>query len=160
MAALELASANKIPISFLIDEEDHGLVSKRHWYVYTLDRSGGRYVMADAYGHRIYLHRLITAAPRGQDVDHINGDGLDNRRVNLRVVPHALNLANQRRQQGRSSRYKGVSYYRSRGRWEAYIKVNGVQRKLGYFNSEREAAFAYDCAALAAWGEHALLNLI
>lgn len=108
------------------------------------------------------MHRLILGTSVGMEVDHVNGDGRDNRRVNLRLATHSQNMANQRkRRDGISSRYKGVWYERRRKRpWRAKIKVRGRQVNLGYFETEEEAAYAYNLAALEHFGGFARLNEI
>lgn len=140
----------------VVDPEDEYLLAEHSWRVYGFG-DGLFYVTTSVDGRTVYLHRLIMGEPPN-DVDHRNGDGLDNRRCNLRSTTHALNLANQRPQVGRSSRFKGVSWYRSRARWESYIKVDGKKRRIGYFADEIDAARAYNEAALEAWGEFARLN--
>lgn len=140
----------------LIDDADAALVTGYHWHLHR--RPNTNYAKASrTTGRRQqpYMHVLILGQ-RG--VDHINGDGLDNRRANLRKAGQVLNLANQRPQVGRSSRYKGVSWYVPTRRWRASIKTCGRQRHLGYFDQEADAARAYDRAALDAWGEYARLN--
>jgi hypothetical protein len=105
------------------------------------------------------LHRLIMGfGPSDPRVDHIDGDGLNNRRSNLREATQGQNNANQRPQVGKSSRYKGVSWFKPAKMWRAYIKVGGVISWLGYFHDEKEAAKAYDEAAVEAWGEFARPN--
>lgn len=121
------------------------------------------------YAHRragrssVYMHRLIAGTPDGFETDHINGNGLDNRRANLRTATASQNRANMgkpRRPDGapHSSRFKGVSWDRSRGKWQAKINVNGRHHNLGRYFDETAAARAYDAAAITAWGDFARLN--
>lgn len=144
----------------LVDDADAPAVSGVKWAARRTGR-GGKTIYANGtvppYG-QVDMHRLLLGFP-DEEVDHRNGDGLDNRRANLRPCTHALNLANQRPQTGRTSRYKGVRLHPRGNVWQAGIKVNGERRHLGSFSSEIEAARAYDAAALAAWGEFARLNL-
>lgn len=101
------------------------------------------------------LHTFITGWPM---VDHKNGDGLDNRRENLRQSTPTLNMANRRRPRTNTSGFKGVDWIEDRKKWRARIRLNGRNRHLGYFLSAEAAADAYDAAAVAQWGEFALLN--
>lgn len=117
----------------------------------------GRY----AKGKSGYLHRLIATRecgqiPEGMFVDHIDGDPLNNRRGNLRVVTKAQNAANAAARGGVSS-YRGV--FQRHGKWAAQIAKEGVRTSLGTFETEREAAAAYDEAAKSVHGEYARLNL-
>lgn len=102
---------------------------------------------------------LPSRRERSVDVDHINGNGLDNRKVNLRLSSRAQNLANTRGQSG-TSPFKGVSYCKKTGRWKAQITVKGVNRNLGRFLTQEEAAVAYNVAAVEAWGEFAFQNIL
>lgn len=142
----------------LIDPTDAAILTRHAWSI-SEHGDGLLYVIAYSENRKIYLHREIMQPEERDEVDHRNGNGLDNRRANLRVVAHRLNLANQRTQQRpKSSRYKGVSFYKRDGRWESSIKINGRKIRLGLFAAERDAAAAYNVAALAAWGDHARLN--
>jgi hypothetical protein len=106
----------------------------------------------------VRLHRLIMDAPDGVLVDHINGDGLDNRRANLRLATHSQNQWNKRKMENTTSRFVGVSFRENRGKWTAYIGVAGKRIWLGNFDSEIEAARVYDEAAKKYRGEFARLN--
>jgi hypothetical protein len=90
--------------------------------------------------------------------DHINGDGLDNRRANLRPTNHKLNMANTRIYSSNTSGYRGVSFRRDLRKWVAHINIDGRKRHVGFFSSPEQAAIARDAAAIAAWGDFARLN--
>jgi hypothetical protein len=107
----------------------------------------------------VRLHRLIMNAPEGLLIDHKNNNGLDNRRANLRLATHSQNMQNRRkRRSNTTSRFIGVSFDRSRGKWKAQIKYQGKYINLGRFDSEIEATRAYDAAARKYRGEFARLN--
>jgi hypothetical protein len=112
-----------------------------------------RATLAD--GTLILLHRLIMAPDRSMVVDHIDGDALNNSRVNLRVCTNGENMRNRHSACG-TSRFKGV--YRSKGRWCAAIRIDGRKIHLGLFVSETLAARAYDQAAPIYHGEFAHTN--
>lgn len=101
-----------------------------------------------------YMHQRLAG---GAEVDHGNGNGLDNRRSNLRPCTHALNCRNQRRASTPSG-YKGVSRASDDSAWRATIALNGRQRALGRFTSAYDAALAYDDAAHRLHGEFACPN--
>jgi hypothetical protein len=104
----------------------------------------------------IQIHRLITNAPKGMVVDHINGDGLDNRRENLRLCTVAENNKNRRRNSNNTSGYKGVR--RDTYKYKAAIKSENKLIHLGMFSSPEDAARAYDKAAKEIFGKFAKLN--
>lgn len=108
------------------------------------------------------MHRLIIDAPKGIQVDHINGDGLDNRKENLRLVSVSQNQINRGLPVNNTSGFKGVSWMSSCNKWFAQIRatVNGkkTQKYLGLFLCKESAARAYDKEALSLFGPHAWLN--
>ncbi len=115
------------------------------------------YAVSTSAGKTLYMHRLLAGDPVGMEVDHINGDGLDNRRENLRVCTPGENRKNTRSFTG-ASRYKGVSWDKHIKRWRAAITVDWETVRLGHFGIERNAALAYDRAALEYHGSYAHTN--
>ena len=101
------------------------------------------------------MHREMLSPPPGMDVDHINGNPLDNRRANLRVCTRSENNGNLRRPRHNTSGFKGVCWEKWSGKWKATIKVKGKSRSLGRFLTPEDAHGAYCAAARAVWGEFA-----
>lgn len=103
---------------------------------------------------QIRMHQLILGAA---SIDHINGNGLDNRRCNIRICTSAQNNSNRRKMKG-SSVFKGVYFDRDKNKWVAQIKKNRRPFYLGSFKSESDAAVAYNKKAAEFFGSFALLN--
>lgn len=146
----------------VIDEDDYDRVMRMNWApqpsglsVYAVTKSL-RYIPK----HHQRLHAYIIKAEHGQIVDHINGDTLDNRKANLRIVTAAENARNSRRPtfDGKTSKFKGVTWHPGRERWTAQITCEGVTSPLGVFSHEEDAARAYDRAAIELFGEYARTN--
>lgn len=130
----------------IIDAIDSDL-AKTSWYVKISNQT--QYACYKS-KQNLYLHREVMARMLGRPlakhelIDHIDGDGLNNRRANLRIATHQQNLANQRKQKrNTSSRFKGVAYYKRDKNWEAHIKKDGKKIYLGRFPTELEAHEAY-----------------
>lgn len=141
----------------LIDSEDIERVSKWLWSALVRKGPYSPYALRRQEGRTIYLHRFIMNAPEGLDVDHKDGNGLNCKKSNLRLCTHAENQHNYSKTSRKtSSQYKGV-HLSSRG-WTSRIKNNGKIIHLGHFKSEREAAIAYDQAALEKFGEFSKFN--
>lgn len=104
------------------------------------------------------IHRLVTNAPEGLQVDHINGDKLDNRRSNLRVCTASQNKGNTPPYANSTSQYRGVSWNIRNEVWQVKIRRDGKLRHVGHFQDEVQAAKAYDRAARQVFGEFAWLN--
>lgn len=136
----------------IVDDEDFALVSRYSWHFNSYGYAGAR---ERGTQRSLLMHRVIMNAPPGVDVDHINHDGLDNRRLNLRLCTRSQNNANMR--PPRPGQFKGV--WKRRGeRYQARIQVTGKDTVLGTFGSAEEAARAYDAAAREGFGEFAYLN--
>jgi hypothetical protein len=101
----------------------------------------------------IYMHRAIAGAGKGVTVDHIDHDGLNNRKSNLRECTYSQNAANARKGPGYTSKHKGVCWHA--GKWEAFIRCRDKHLYLGRFATEEEAATAYAIAAKDMFGEFA-----
>lgn len=144
----------------LVDDSDYERVSQYKWWAAEVGVTKHFYATTSTYKPRktIYMHRLILDAPKGKIVDHINGNGLDNRRANLRLCTNAQNLHNAPAQKNNTSGYKGVSWNKGNKKWQAQICVNNKKIMIGVFADKIEAAKAYDKAALEFHGKFAYTN--
>jgi hypothetical protein len=159
-------NVRKIPVGSsdyaIVDDVDYLELSRHTWTL--LEGHNGKKYALHKHGREIlYMHRIVAGTPKGYETDHVNGDGLDNRRCNLRHATASENRANMgkpARPEGaiHTSKFKGVTWDKSRGKWQAKIQVNGTHKNLGRFLREEDAAHAYDSAAIAAWGEFASVN--
>lgn len=154
-----------------VDDEDYEQTMKYRWRAQQEKTRNGNlwYAIISSFSHPIVtptgqrywmMHRLLLQAVPGQMVDHVNGNGLDNRKCNLRWCTNSQNQANTDRHPRGSSQYRGVHWRIRDQKWGATIKIMKRTYRLGHFLSEEEAAIAYDHAALAAWGEFARLNFL
>lgn len=149
----------------IVDDADYDHLNQFKWSAQRIEKSGC--VIYYAYRtvwsrqqpktqKRIFMHRALMAAPTGQQVDHKNRNGLDNRRENLRICTPGDNQHNSGPRRGGSSQFKGVHW--TRYGWSASIKPPTGTKHLGYFLHEEDAARAYDVEARKQYGEFAYCN--
>lgn len=145
----------------IIDDEDYNLISIYKWSVTgKQERYARTAINVGKYKERgILMHRMILGLDHTdkRQVDHINGNGLDNRKYNLRLCSNMENTRNAKRRGGLSS-YKGVFWHKAAGKWMSQIKVDYKSIYLGLYVTEEDAARAYDAAASKHFGEFARLN--
>lgn len=139
----------------IVDAADYEWLSQYKWH---LVAPGKLYAGRKEGGKTIYMHREIMQPPPGMMVDHIDGNGLHNRRANMRNCTNQQNMRNIHKRRSGASIYKGVYYDKRRHTWYARICHNGKNIHLGTFPTEIEAAHAYDRAARRLFGEFAHLN--
>jgi len=146
----------------IVDPADYPSLSKYKWQLTRSPRSdyATRSVTIGSRRQKsVCMHRVIMNAGDGQFIDHINHNGLDNRKANLRLASMAQNSWNKRKQKGNhSSKFKGVSWSAREKKWYAGIQANRKKIFLGLFKNEIDAAKAYDAAAGKYHGQFALLN--
>lgn len=106
----------------------------------------------------LLMHRLILDAPDNLEVDHVDGNGLNNRKSNIRLATRMQNCANITVSREGTSQFKGVSWDTLSGKWKAQISANKKKKHIGLYADELHAARAYNRAAEQAFGEFACLN--
>lgn len=148
----------------IVDDGDFDWLSKHTWCAYRHVKSGKYYAHTSIHRKATPMHRMILDLKRGDGraCDHINGNGLDNRRSNLRLATQAENCRNTKLRKNNTSGYRGVSLCRHRpfGKWIARIGINGTVKTLGYFDRIEDAIKVRNAAAIALHGEFARLNVI
>lgn len=145
----------------LVDAEDLSLVGQQRWYARITPRNV--YALANRSRKerkttKIIMHRVITGARKGIEVDHIDGNGLNNTRENLRLCTRKQNARNVKSHCDSNSKFLGVCKPKHSGRWRAQIGIGGKQTHIGYFDTEIEAAIEYDKKAIEVFGKFANLN--
>lgn len=150
-----------------VDDQDYERVAALSWYARFV-KTKSRTIFYATRTQRIpnstqkvtiHMHSFILNYDGCDVIDHFDDDGLNNQRSNLSVIPQSYNLARARKQAGRSSPFKGVSWYPLRDKWRVRVKLNGIEHFVGYFSSEVDAATAYNFAALGLFGEFARMNI-
>ena len=123
----------------MVDDEDFEELSKFRWYALKSRRTF--YAVRASRESKIRMHRVICNAPKGMQVDHIDGNGLNNCKSNLRIVTSRQNQQNIHTK--KSSVFPGVSWCTSTKKWRAQIRINGKQKHIGRFEIEVEAYSGY-----------------
>lgn len=158
-----------IPVSqnhvAMVDDEDYTRLQKYSWF-YHGNGYAARGYHKDGRLVTIKMHQEILGKQvSGYEIDHINGNQLDNRKCNLRITTHHQNTFNCKKRIApipgvNPSKYKGVAWRNDRNKWRSTITYNGYRYYLGLYEKEEEAALAYNKAAVNYYGEFARLNKI
>jgi hypothetical protein len=153
-------STPKYPNTFtIVDDEDYDKTVKLHWYATRCAKSiyAQSTSLWKTYKH-LTMHRFIMNAQKGQEVDHVNHNTLDNRRCNLRLCSHIQNMQNMKPYEKAASEYKGVTWDKERKKWRAKLCIGRKQVFSFRYNSEIDAAKAFDRKAKELYGEFAYQN--
>lgn len=131
-----------------VDDRDFNMLNKYKWHT-----TAKTYVSRTNNGKEILLHREILNAPDGFEVDHIDGNTLNNQRGNLRLATHAENIRNRTHlNKNNKTGETGVSWFKLRGKWRARIMINGKELHLGLFVNKKDAVRARRVAAKKYFG--------
>lgn len=142
----------------LVDDADYELVSGFRWSV-LIGKNGYPYAMRWVSSKPVLMHRFLLSTPKGMVVDHINGNGLDNRRENIRICSHTENMRNRRINRNNTTGFKGVSVSLGRKKkYQASLERFGKKITFGYFEKLEDAARAYDIGARMYFGDFARTN--
>ena len=153
----------------LVDDDDFEKLNKHKWHAMRSPLSGGlnpdtfyavRKIRTPLGGRQLRMHRFITGANAGEQVDHIDSNGLNNQKANLRKCDVQQNAANKRH--ANSNGFKGIAFLKRplAKPWLAHIKFNGRLMHIGYYKTKIEAASAYDQKAIELFGAFAKLNIV
>jgi hypothetical protein len=153
----------------LVSDEDYESLSKTKWSAYRIAGTGrngkvhlyGYKAGYKSKGKKFWMHNIIMNPTEGMEVDHIDGDPLNNQRDNLRIVTHRENCMNRgKRSNGTTSKYIGVSWNKEKERFRALITVDGKSHYVGSYHTPEEAALAYNAKAIELFGNFARINKI
>ena len=145
----------------IVDDEDMGELSRFKWRAIKPSRSSPWYAVTKVNGNLLYMHRFLLKAQEGQLCDHRNGNGLDNRKFNLRLCNAQQSAWNiKKKSNGTTSKHKGVGWVKRDHKFQARIRTPQGRKSLGYFETEEVAALAYNSMARKVFGPFAKLNIV
>jgi len=140
----------------IVNNKDFKYLNQFTWF--TMKKRNKFYVCGSVNGKKVYMHRLLLNAKKNQYVDHINGNPLDNRKQNLRLCSNSENLRNRTKNSNNTSGFKGVWRNKISKCWIVTLTIKGKSKYFGAFKNKKDAAKAYDKAALKYYKEFAKLN--
>lgn len=145
----------------IVDDIDYPKVSKYSWHYSHLKTTEYARMAIGPFGKQktIRMHRFILGVNDVREIDHKNGNGLDNQRENLRIATRTENVRNSSKRKDTNNFYKGVHFLKNRNKWIARIQVNHKRIHSGYFDTQKEAAKRYDELAKTYFGIFSRLNL-
>ncbi len=139
----------------LVDDDDFKFLNQWHWYWHT-GYAARRLNLGINKSKILLMHRALLSVPENKEVDHINGDRLDNRKANLRIVSHQENMQNMKKRVNSTSKFRGVSFHK--GAWDVQLWNNGKHIYIGRFKDEIQAAKIADSESIKLFGKLAKLN--
>lgn len=142
----------------IVDDSLFERLNRWKWYCSSYGYATKTIRLTNGKQKRIMMHRFILKAQHEEEVDHINGDRLDNRLCNLRIVTHSQNQRNKKKRSDNKSGFIGVSWDAREKKWRAQAMREGKQIHLGLFNTPSEAARCRDLFVLEHYGGYARLN--
>lgn len=142
----------------IVDDCDFERLSKFKWQSFTRGKCtyARRSVKVKRETKNFSMHNEILGL---KNIDHIDGNGLNNKRDNMRPCSHVENMRNRRKHIFKTSKFKGVAWKKTHQKFESYIRMAGTLIPLGYFDSQKEAAEIYNLAAALFFGKFAKLNI-
>lgn len=146
----------KYKVKVIVDDENYEYLNSFYWQADKNNCVCGAYNKNSK--KRILIHRLILKAKDYQEIDHINGNRLDNQKCNLRFVTSSQNKINRGARKDCKSGFKGVSWHKQRNKWTARIMYKNKYHSLGLYEDIKKAADAYNNAAINYYGEYAWIN--
>lgn len=148
----------------IIDTEDYDKIKKFRWYILHNIKGHSFYAITNIYKNKkrlgLLLHRVIMSPPKEVLIDHVNHNGLDNRKNNLRLCTHQENSRNCKKYKSNKNIFKGVRQRNELKKWQARLKFNDKTIHLGSFDDPIQAAKAYNEKAKELFGEFSCLNEI
>lgn len=145
----------------IVDDEDYEKLKDFKWWYSKIGYAvHTEYISLTQGSNKIYMHRLILETPLNMCCDHINGNRLDNRKCNLRIVTKQQNQWNRSSTGKGSSKHKGVYFSKQKNKWLSKIQKDFKEYHIGFFATENEAVIAYNKKAVELFGEYAKLNII
>lgn len=166
MKVIKINSKVHGELEILVDDEDYEYINQWKWHAYKNPSSNIIYARRNVNKNRknpknqsFYLHRQLLKLTSLKDiVDHVDHNGLNNQKYNLRIGTHKDNMQNINSHKDSSSKYIGVFWDKSRNKWAAGFSLNGVPKRIGRFNSEEDAAKARDEIVKKYYGKNVNLN--
>lgn len=140
----------------LVSDEDFEELSKYKWHLHTT--RFGDYARTSS--PKRYMHTFLMNPEHGYEIDHQDGDGLNNQRSNMRICTSSQNKANQNVRSDNVSGFKGVSWDKSRGKWLVQTHYRGKSKYIGRFTDKLEAARVYNETVIDLFGEFAKVNRV
>ena len=148
----------------IVDDEDFDYLNQFKWLANKQKNDkfyvGRNIPVSNKKQSKIWMHRFIMNPEKGMVIDHLDGNPLNNQKNNLRICTHAENMRNSKIPKNNTSGFKGVSFVKKHNTYESSIRINNIKIYLGYYIDPKDAAKAYNDAALKYHGEFANLNKI